>query len=462
MICIGARSFALSFVLWLGGCASAGPYRTGQHDNDKVIVSGPGYSLGFVELDEQGWVWGQKGQQMLQVQHLIAKNAHLLDNAPHTASGIILVAFVHGWKNNAAPDNDNVGHFEEILATIARNEGAAHPDKPRPVVGVYIGWPGLSATVEPFLEMSFYSRKNTADRVGYLGGVTEILCRLEKLHETINASLAADSSRSFFVVAGHSFGAQVVYDALSSVMTQRVVAARVAVDVKLHRSEFVDADNQASFTVRQRPVDDQPVKPFGDLVLLINPAFEAERYHNLRKLSEQFEYPSAQRPVFAVFSSDTDSATHFWFPIGRYLSTLFERYRDDALHDEQRDGDHHTIPWTESFVTHHLETEADAHADAAKQGAGPARLLLSAAGVDTDSPGYLRQASVDWNTQTRSAVLELSHCVLTPVDPNPDRWTPFYVVRVRPSLINGHSDIWEKPFEAFIAKFIAISVPAKS
>ena len=49
----------------------------------------------------------------------------------------LVLTFVHGWKNNAAPDNGNVAGFEvalqDIYARLQRN---------RPVIGIYIGWRG--------------------------------------------------------------------------------------------------------------------------------------------------------------------------------------------------------------------------------------------------------------------------------------------------------------------------------
>ena len=108
------------------------------------------------------------------------------DPSRKTARAIILVAFVHGWQNNADPDRqNNTQEFKAMLANLAEEERAKHQQDARKIVGVYIGWPGLSADVQPFQDASFYSRKNTGDRVGYYGGVTEVLSRLESLNDSI-------------------------------------------------------------------------------------------------------------------------------------------------------------------------------------------------------------------------------------------------------------------------------------
>jgi hypothetical protein len=444
-------------------------------ESPSIDPPGADYRLGYIELDEQGWLWGQKGQQILQVQHLIDQESGLVDPAKGVR-GVILVAFVHGWKNNAAVGNPNVESFKTTLAALAKTEKEHNKEHPRPVIGVYIGWPGLRADVEPLRELSFYSRKNVGDRVGYLGGVTEVLCRLEKIHDAINAARekeSPDSPRSFFLVVGHSFGAQVVYDSLSSVLTSRVVASAVGVNPKFYRAAPADANASSSSFVHQKPADDQPVRPFGDLILLLNPAFEADRYHNLLKLSQQFDYPAEQRPVFAVFQSETDWATRYVFPFGRTFGALLEHYRDDDLQETQYRANHHTIPWTDELVTHELLTEEEA---AGEKPAVAAKATRSHALADqgTDSPEHWRRVLRDWGPATRADELRLSHCVLIPVKadsdgklvpikPNPKEWTPFYVVRVRPSLMDGHSDIWENPrFHDFLAKFVAISLPTKS
>ena len=37
-------------------------------------------------------------------------------------------------------------------------------------------------------------------------------------------------------------------------------------------------------------------------------------------------------------------------------------------------------------------------------------------------------------------------------------WTPFYVVKVKRSQVDGHSDIWRAEFRKFLAQFITISL----
>ena len=89
-------------------------------------------------------------------------------------------AWVHDRKNNAAYDNENVEMFRAELTELGKAEqNQSGPDQhpPRKIVGVYAGWRGLSAKWEPFKELSFWERKNTAHKIGY-GAMTEPLADL--------------------------------------------------------------------------------------------------------------------------------------------------------------------------------------------------------------------------------------------------------------------------------------------
>jgi len=426
---------------FLSACASPGPYRTDKDPQHQIVehFDADGYDVGYVEFDEQGWFWmpdngtddiGHR-EQVLKVQDMIVEAAQY-EPSKRTAKAIILVAFVHGWQNNADPDRqNNTQEFKGMLANLAKEERAKNP-YPRKVVGVYIGWPGLSADVQPLQDMSFYSRKNTGDRVGYYGGVTEVLSRLESLNDSINESLPKGATPSFYVVVGHSFGAQVVYDSLMQVVTQRVAERKVTKYLEAPSPGMRAALAPNLKQGREPPPGGEALQPFGDLVVLINPAFEGERYFNLKTFTEQFVYPTEQRPVLAIFCSETDVDTRTFFPIGRFVSTFFDRYRDDSLGSLQHESNLHTIPWTDEFVTHQLVTLDE---------------YVKAGG--TPPP-----ADAPWNETTRVGPWNSGAAVLYPKPGATGPWTPFYVVKVDKVLIDGHTDIWREPFMDFLERFI--------
>ncbi len=72
------------------------------------------------------------------------------------------------------------------------------------------------------------------------------------------------------------------------------------------------------------------VDGFGDLVLLMNPAFESLQYQSLFELSQYncLPYPETQLPKFMVLASKQDKAVGITFQIGRAPYTLLENHED--------------------------------------------------------------------------------------------------------------------------------------
>src|SRR5665213_1811935 len=133
--------------LFLCSCVSQQQYRT-QYDPkpysskltnapDSVIEVATNYTVGYVELDDQGWLFNRK--------QIDAITTEFSEEAK--TNGLLMVVFVHGWKHNASSDDDNVSMFHKnILAPLAVMENflSKHDSRPpRRVVGVYVGWRGL-------------------------------------------------------------------------------------------------------------------------------------------------------------------------------------------------------------------------------------------------------------------------------------------------------------------------------
>ena len=303
-------------ILFVVGCTSNKPFRTsftpcnsaqtGADCTNAVIESTPDYKLGFVEFDDQGWFWDTN--RVKAVEQMIRTEAGI--GQTNNAEGIVIVLFVHGWKNNAAYDNNNVEMFRQTLKQLRAAEtiqSNTNLRAARKIVGVYAGWRGLSVKSDWFpplgKELSFWERKNTAHKVGGYGAMTELLVELESLQQASNDSLATNAPRTELIIVGHSFGSAAVYSAISAIVTER----------------FVDTVEHG-----------EPLKPLGDQVILLNPAFEASRLYSLNQMAISIgQYPTNQRPVLSIFTSKGDWATHYAFPIGRFFSTIFEKNRDD-------------------------------------------------------------------------------------------------------------------------------------
>src|SRR5208283_3265969 len=116
-----------------------------------------------------------------------------------------------------------------VLREIAAMEQKLSEGEKRPtrrVAGVYIGWRGLSEKVEPFEELSFWGRKNTAETVGH-GAVVQLLTTLENLKKQSNTKYSVEIAghqrmSTKLIIIGHSFGGDIVYSATAPVLAERM------------------------------------------------------------------------------------------------------------------------------------------------------------------------------------------------------------------------------------------------
>jgi len=419
---------------FVAGCTSNTPFRTnltpcdpaqsGAACADAVIESTPEYKLGFVEFDDQGWFWNTN--QAITVEKMIRTEAGI--GQANNQQGIVIVVFVHGWKNNAATGDTNVNTFRTTLQYLRAAELAQTNHGPRKIVGVYAGWRVLSAEWEPAKELSFWERKDTAHKVGGGGALTELLVDLETLQQDSNTNwLAPHAPRTELIIVGHSFGAAAVYSAISEIVTER----------------FVD-------TVKQG----QPLKPLGDQVILLSPAFEASRHYNLNQMAVSIgQYPTNQRPVLSIFTSEGDWATHYFFPLGRFFSTVFEKNRDA----NQRKANRQAIGWFQPFMTHHLiyNTNAEARANGSSTfNAATGKHELHNSDRLQESINNVHLQREKWHPNNRNAATyHFDDVILKP------KWNfrpgdPILVVSVDKKIMKDHDDIGNKVLINFLMQYI--------
>jgi hypothetical protein len=379
--------------------------------------NGASYLLGFIEFDDQGQLWSRT--QMRNVLDQLKKEAASQD--------LLIVAFVHGWKHNAAPGDKDIKTFRGILTQLSKFEtqkakamqaDPANTEGPaRQVAGVYLGWRGESIIPDPFKELTFWDRKNTAQKVGR-GGIVEVLSQVEDIQIIYGSSL---------VVIGHSMGSTVLHTALVQILEDR----------------FIQTANP-------------DIKGYGDLVVLINSAFEANLYTPLSDMStERCDYCESQRPILAVLTSEADWATRDSFRIGRILSTRFE-YED---HDHQRKnavtGQVETISAYEANVTAigHFEPYRTHRLDPRQPEQKREELTFATAKRSVDTFG---QISDDWRNDAPGKSITIGDVVLTRTENSAGR-NPYLVIRVSEKLSSGHNDIDDPRIIDFINQLIQIS-----
>ena len=299
------------------------------------------YTMAFVEFDDQGWFWDRSQMEGL-VSHLANIRGEGPDGTtvenPERSNDFLILVYAHGWRHNARPDDSNVrcfSHLVERFDVIERklrevlNKQPGVNTKPRHVVGVYVGWRGKSTEgMDPWELASFWERKSTAQRVGH-GGVTEFLVTLNELRGRWNENRERDKTQ--LIIAGHSFGGKVIYSALSQLLVQR----------------SREIEKNGNFRL-------ETASTFGDLMVLVNPAFEGAKYEPLFQSAINRCYPAQQRPISLIVTSIADDATRVAFPMGQTAGNLFEETRPDG-DGLQWDSLTTTVGHLDRYQTHKLE-----------------------------------------------------------------------------------------------------------
>jgi hypothetical protein len=350
--------------------------------------------MGYVEFDDQGYPREPESKKLLIDELDALANDHPL----------LIVVFAHGWKHNAAADDTNVKSFRALLRKLAAADAAACTNAPhcrdRQVVGIYMGWRGLSNSLEPLNSLTFWARKSRAHRVGMDGG-SELLAELSRLSRQKREGNREAANR--LVITGHSFGGALVYTALGQALLR---------GMPLTPGEPISRD-------------------VANLIVLVNPAFEAARFESIHRKS-QVAFAPGQKPVIAIFTSQGDKATKMAFPLGRNLATLFSEHRDSRQRAENVTAVGHYEP----FQTHKLS-------------------------VVEPSSVSLRAAACAWEGFTRGEVDEWHAGALvlrrTPEqERSVGRFSPYLNVAVDDAIVRGHNGIWEQTFADFLYYFVAV------
>jgi len=422
------------------GCVSEQQYRTQSQPaeynpqatktSQAIIEVAPNYTLGFVEFDDQGWMYGSEDNSKRQQIDTVLDRF----SAEGETNGLLVVTFVHGWKHNANGNDANVLMFHHVLKELGIMEEVLskkqhHP--PRRVVGLYVGWHGLSEDIEPFEELSFWDRKNTAEVVGH-GAAIQLLSQLEALRNQINRKFESDIASqqrmtTKLMIIGHSFGGDIVFSAVSPVLTERMV------------------ENYDGTGVAQSP------KTLGDLVVLINPAFEAARFETLERLAATKSFPPGTNCTLAVFTSTADWATGLAFPIGREVSTVFESY----VNRQQAKANVIAVGHYAPYISYELKMLD-------KNAKSKTMLVTTNEATPSDSADSvlslrdkIRRFSTQRFVSTNELTYNFTHCQLVPTT-NCVHNDPVFNVAVAPAIIPNHDDIDRGVFIRFLAEFLFV------
>lgn len=379
--------------------AACAPLRAYRNNNplppSETISDGThDITVSYVEFDDHGLFWTD--DQL--------PNALRNVKAAQSPNGALVAVFVHGWENNASKDNGDVASFKQkVLIPLSLRETRLAVEQGRPrrnVAGVFLGWRGLSVTFTPLFWTSFADRENAADRVAD----THATSTIRSLVRTVREDRRNGSQ---IIVIGHSFGGRITEKALGPELVSEAARARVAEivrDAAAIRSEAADItilENQAA----------NATEALGDIWYL-----------------KDVEFFAARKPIFISVTSATDYATGLAFPAGNFLTSIFERFRNfNGTRVEQANvgGERavyiRTVGHISQLYSHDLrytkvaQSKGDPAAPVERCGAPTQRSICFT--VDGDHFEISERAHA-WND------------------------TPYWVMQVPKTVINGHSDVW--------------------
>lgn len=413
------------------------------------------YTLHLVEFDDEGVPFSTAERQIDSAISQIKRQLGNPDNC------VRLFVYVHGWRHNAQTKDSNVENFREFLRQVSERSKASAgtgqnacedpeiaraakstsaeaqaPKKGRVVhtVGIYVGWRGLSVVdVQPLVYTSFWDRKNTADRVSQ-GSVRELFGRLSALATYApaagkpGADRPASQGQLRTYVIGHSFGAAIVFRALSQSLIDSFAGD-------------LDGDVGAELSTISR---------FVDMVVLVNPAIEAARFDPVFRAADKRKahcesnqsspslcaQPKYQAPVLAIFQSEGDQATKHAFTLGAGLSNTFESTLGEAEHRSITQ----TIGWDDDYSTHKLAVSAQC--DQGTNG-NP---------YESAANGSLRYRPPGWTWCFDDFSLAQLGASVQGTEGRTVYNGPLWNVRVATEIVKDHGDIWNPRFRGVLLR----------
>ena len=400
------------------------------------------FEVAFVEFDDQGLVFDK--EQMRFVLDRVAVRSKV-------KRPFLVLVFVHGWKHNAAICDPNVSCFREMVRTAAMSPSLTttqdtkdedtKTDDPNwestdvDVLGVYVSWYGHSLTA--LENLTFFARKQAAERVAQ-GQARTLFTGLLDIQRDVREQHPENPYQMRLMFVGHSFGGLILYESMMPYLLSSAL----------------------------QKVPDKKARP-ADLVVLINPAFEATRYVPLRDAATRSVDEAAASssplppwpdpatcPVFVSLTSRNDYASKRAFPAGRWAGSRFDHFKNG---DEERTA-LQTIGHYPPFKTHILAPDTLVQKELGTQQSMPVAPTPTGAGdVEECDCKAWRIGENERNDKSKAKSIapgvvgqrKYLSTVLTkkPTDTDtPDYW----VVEVDPRIIDGHSNFFTEQLRDFL------------
>lgn len=299
-----------------------------------------GYYLSFLEFEENGnpAQIGLDGKLIASSQ--IDALFNHLEQQKKAGRQNFVFTFIHGWRHDARIGDDNVKNVRLMAAHLASflQQRCEHNARycGATVTAVYIGWRGarineqrleslfggyfrdsLSAVSNLFASITLFDRKPVSERIA-----PAVISALREIDRQIRTPFKSDPpvtdwfKQPRLIVVGHSLGGNLLATGLKERMVEIV-------------ERNLDALQRGNAPVK--PDESRPLvkPPLGDLIVLLNPASEAENWiaHqrafrqrlNTEKDSKlaQTAYAVRQPPIYISLT-----AAHSWPANGLHLSDV--------------------------------------------------------------------------------------------------------------------------------------------
>jgi hypothetical protein len=336
------------------------------------------------------------------------------------------------------PLDEDLRRFGQAISEARKMDKEKYGDT-RHVMGIYVGWRGESIDSNvalPLSVLTFWERKNTAQAIGD-GAVFELFRKLADIRE--------EYPDSRLLIVGHSFGAAVTYSSVSHSITAQI-------------TDDLDADETETLS-------DEQFKRW-DLVILINPAFEAIQLRPQFELARSRDYKNTQLPHLLIVTSATDWATNTFFPIGRKISTTFKKYADPESAEMNTTADGQYLP----FITHQLAVSPKCDMKtvnyAYSQNEKELTTVAAAENYCLNDPRPMLDKAAPLlltRCDRPSSCSEVAGDHYIKRGPSADGLTtyafPIMNIRTTNDVMNGHNDIWNATMRGFLTQMFLISVP---
>ncbi len=393
----GPLSLLLAATL-LCGCGHLNPLHQNTTDHPtNSIKPNEGRDLAFIEFGEQG-----SYQDPTQLQNAL----DLIKRTPRP----LVITYVHGWHNNAG--SGDVDKFSSWLLELSKTERIR--ESGLHLIGVYLGWRGEITDIPVLRQFSFYSRKSAAER---LASNFDCYDAIAAISQAARESHRTD--KQYTVLIGHSFGGLVV---------ERAVAH--AINAEIHGHAPAD---------RSLPAD---------LILVVNPASDSVLTRQMMAALASRRTENT-RPFLVSLTSTADAATGKAFPVSTSLAAATKVFNKvelpgsekQRLPREDERGFYTTTPGHNKFLINHQTARKETIPAPGGLKALPANLSHEITGEDFATDGANGALDV-WRFE-RTGEVDV----------------PYWNVKVDPSIIKNHGDIWNPKAQAMMAAIFRMTNP---